>query len=163
MKKCSECKILKEKSEFSKEKGRSDGLNPRCKNCCSIYYKKWLDKNREKRNQYQKNYYLNEKKESAIRHAIYYIEHKQEINLQKSLYKKNKSGKINSLNKKYQASKMERTPSWLTQEHFRQMEEVYVLAEELQWLSENKLVVDHIIPMQGKDVCGLHVPWNLQI
>jgi len=60
-------------------------------------------------------------------------------------------------------SKLKRTPKWLTKEHFNEIEQFYILSYELRWLSEEPLQVDHIIPLQGKNVSGLHVPWNLQI
>lgn len=56
-----------------------------------------------------------------------------------------------------------RVPKWLTKEQKAEIKEFYILAKELAWLSEDKLVVDHIVPINGKNVSGLHVPWNLQI
>jgi 5-methylcytosine-specific restriction endonuclease McrA len=62
-----------------------------------------------------------------------------------------------------QARKLKATPSWLTQQHREQMTAVYVAAKKTSDLAGFNCHVDHIIPLKGKDVCGLHVPWNLRI
>jgi 5-methylcytosine-specific restriction endonuclease McrA len=79
--------------------------------------------------------------------------------------KKNNPGKIKSINVKRHAVKLQRAPKWLTKENLNEMEQFYVDAKDLQWLSDpnDPLEVDHIVPLQGKNVSGLHVPWNLQI
>lgn len=62
--------------------------------------------------------------------------------------------------KKYIA---EATPDWLTKEQWADIHTLYFKAR---WLTNNtdkKYVVDHIIPISGKNVRGLHVPWNLQV
>ena len=64
---------------------------------------------------------------------------------------------------KRQANKLNATPHWLSQEHHEQIKLVYVEAKRTSELAGFKCHVDHIVPLQGKDVCGLHVPWNLRV
>lgn len=51
------------------------------------------------------------------------------------------------------------TPSWLTREQLKEMDAVYMVCS---WYGGTHQV-DHIVPIGGKVVCGLHVAWNLQV
>ena len=62
-----------------------------------------------------------------------------------------------------QAAKKNATPKWLTKEDWLRIEAVYVAAHKTTILAGFKCHVDHIVPIKGKDVCGLHVPWNLRV
>ena len=72
------------------------------------------------------------------------------------------SGVVNAWNKKRYASKMKRTPAWLTPIDFERMENEYKLATLQSKITGTIWHVDHIIPLQGKYVSGLHVPANLR-
>jgi|APGre2960657404_1045060.scaffolds.fasta_scaffold03084_15 hypothetical protein len=72
-------------------------------------------------------------------------------------YIHNNRDKYNAYLAKYRAKKLKATPKWLTNEHYLIIEQIYKKAKVL------GLEVDHIIPLQGSNVCGLHVPWNLQL
>jgi hypothetical protein len=64
---------------------------------------------------------------------------------------------------RYTTNKLNATPKWLTKEHLNQIESFYWLAKLQYELTDEKYHVDHIVPLKGKTVCGLHVPWNLQV
>jgi 5-methylcytosine-specific restriction endonuclease McrA len=57
----------------------------------------------------------------------------------------------------------EATPAWLTKEERLQMRDLYVQARKMTALTRERYVVDHIVPLRGEAVCGLHVPWNLRV
>lgn len=61
------------------------------------------------------------------------------------------------------AAKRNAIPGWLTEEDNIRIREIY--AEAIRITSETGIPhhVDHIIPLRGKNVSGLHVPANLEV
>lgn len=71
--------------------------------------------------------------------------------------------KATALVNAYRVAKINRMPQWLTQSQKRQILGYYIQAAELSRLTGELHSVDHIVPLRGKLVSGLHVPWNLQV
>ena len=67
----------------------------------------------------------------------------------------------------YQAKRravlLQRTPKWLTEEDLWMMEQAYELAQLRTEMFGFEWHVDHVIPLQGKKVCGFHMPENLAV
>lgn len=61
------------------------------------------------------------------------------------------------------AAKKKRTPSWLNANDLWMIEQAYVVAAMRTQITGIAWEVDHIVPLQGTCVSGLHVPWNLQV
>lgn len=142
---CNSRKLRKPKqTETNKEKYlRYVKNNPKLKE----YYKNWRDKNKENKSKYDKE-----------RRAKL----KEEIKIKKAEWLKKNRDWDNAANAKKRAAKLRATPRWLTKEHEEQIKLIYKESHRLTQETGIKYQVDHIIPLQGKTVSGLHVPWNLE-
>lgn len=78
----------------------------------------------------------------------------------KSRAKPESKAKVAANVRKRQAAKLQRTPSWANQQL---IDAFYLEARRLEDLTGIKFHVDHIIPLQGELVSGLHVASNLQL
>lgn len=102
--------------------------------------KEWHEKNRARSNEIKRNY--------AKRHP-------DRITASKRKWSKANSKSELAKCRRYQAAKLKRTPAWLTKEQIEEMKNFYVNCPK-------GYEVDHIVPLRGKNISGLHVPWNLQ-
>lgn len=77
-------------------------------------------------------------------------------------YENNKAAFMDRAAKR-RAAKLKALPKWLTKEQLAEIKELYEIARMFRLYTGEDYHVDHIVPLQGENVCGLHVPWNLQV
>lgn len=78
-------------------------------------------------------------------------------------WKQANKGKVLANVKLRKHRKRRASPRWLTRAHKTAMALFYRAAEALSFWTGKPHHVDHIVPLNSPIVCGLHVPWNLQI
>lgn len=176
---CSKCNILKDLNEYYKAKTGKDGLRSDCKECykqdhktrreanpnyMKDYYKvnleqikkankKYYLENKEIKKAKQREYTCKNKEEIARKNKERYLLNCETIKLKAKQYRDNNKSKIRALNAKHRADKKQATPQWFNKEEVKY---IYEIAK------EKNLEVDHMVPLNSRFVCGLHVQDNLR-
>ena len=151
MKLCTNCNTEKPLTEFYK-----NGKESQCKTCLkrAAYLRLYPNQDAPKG---QKS--SPERKQTQTR---YRERNREKIRAGQRKWVKENKPKVLARTHVYQAAKQNATPKWLTLDQHRQMLAIFIKAAELtKELGPHE--VDHIIPLCGQNVSGLHVPWNLQI
>ena len=89
--------------------------------------------------------------------------HRQARNAEKAAWARRNAGRVLAWTRQRQLAKVQRTPAWLTADDHWLIEQAYELAQLRTSLFGFSWHVDHVIPLRGKTVSGLHVPNNLRV
>ena len=156
MKTCSKCKISKGPSGFSKKAEAKDGLQSSCKGCDAEYKKENSEAESARRAEWRQA----NRESIAAKQAEYYQENREARLAKEAKYQKANPDKCRAISAKRRAAKLQRTPAWVD---FEAIKAVYAEAHRLEELDGIPRHVDHVIPLQGELVSGLHIASNLKI
>lgn len=175
---CKACKGEKSISDFPKNKNMRDGHLHKCKTCEYARVKEWRKRNPERvsyllvkwraenpeqvKQHLRKHYIKNATRIGLVRNARYEKNREKEL-AQCKAYQSNNPAYRNKKNATRRAAYVLALPKWLTPIQQVQIDELYEIARAKTVQTGRKHDVDHIIPLRAKNVCGLHVPWNLQV
>ncbi len=154
---CTKCNVVKTCNGFHKSKATADGLQSQCKECRKIAFQKYKTNNEERRKILQRKWNQTNQERRREQARRYKANNLDLVHEREKRYRENNPGKVLARINKRRADLKNRTPAWLTEEQLQEIQQLYIKAQELD------LEVDHIVPLNGKYVSGLHVPWNLQL
>lgn len=161
---CSKCGVEKALTEFSKRAKASDGHSSYCKQCAKAMDAKHYAKNKDhiikKNTAYAKA--NREQSNSSKRKWRAKNPEKQNASIRACKEAKPELYKAISNNAKARrrAAKIQATPEWADN---KAISAIYKEAQRLQDALGIPMHVDHIVPLRGDLVCGLHVETNLQV
>lgn len=159
MKVCTKCGEAKSINEFHKDSSKNDGLRVHCKVCVLNSNKNWRLNNCH----YESERYRADKKAARARNDSWRAANPDKVKHNRNSWRRSNPSKVNVWNSRRRAAKLNATPSWITAIHKAQIQEFYDLALAKTTQTGVQYQVDHIHPLQGDALSGLHVPWNLQI
>lgn len=166
---CNKCKTSKPLSDFYANKRMKDGFNTFCISCHkadNIARKAILraDPAFKKTEQEANKEYRSRTKAQRAK----YMQAWRNLNASKLIaygkaYREANKEHYNFLCQKRKVALMRRSPSWLTKDDLWAIEQAYELAALRTKMFGFKWHVDHILPLRGEKISGLHVPANLQV
>jgi hypothetical protein len=180
MKLCCNCKITKPFEDFYKNKVMKDGYHSFCIICHKAdnvarkrinrsdpafkakeleYKKEYRARTVEQRKTYMKKWHA----KNSMQQITYREQYRLDNPTYFQEYAKANKHKVNASTRKRQAAKLQRTPAWLTDIDHWMIEEAYELAALRTKMFGFSWEVDHVLPLQGKVISGLHTPYNLQV
>lgn len=179
MKRCRICLQEKDYVGFYPRQSSADGYRHDCKKCLIDKSKARYREDLEASRAWHREHYRSKVKANPNWHAEYYAKNKEarlaydaEYYRSKNREKRikqtnewvaNNRGRANANKKAYKVAKINARPSWLNEEQHWMMYEAYELAALRTEMFGFAWHVDHIVPLRGRKVSGLHVPWNLQV
>lgn len=159
MKRCSGCDSVKELAMFTKNKSEKDGLQRHCKSCQSKHYRKnretVLKRLRERHDPVAKSAYDKARRMAKGDALRAYDKLRARLPHRIELQHKTTATR--------RARIKQRLAPWFGELDEFVLKEAYNLAAKRREVTGVQWQLDHIEPLSGKDVCGLHVSHNLQV